>query len=451
VGGAHHRPPPGVHRLGHLPGQPGPHRRQHPPTGAPAGHRRGPRRLRPAPRAGHLRGLRPQARRLLRPAPQIHTRLLLHRHRRAGRRPRHQAPAGRRCRDRHRRRRVLPGRARPRRAAGLLAAAQQLEDGHDAALDQWRRQVEHARYQASRAERRYRAVDPENRLVARGLETDWEHALAELAAAEAELARRAAARPKTLTADERAAVLALGDDLDQVWAAATTTDKDRKQLLRTLLEEVDITVHRDRTEGSADLILRWKGGAISDLTVPLKRKPPAIRTDEDTIDLLRRLAVHYPDDKIAGILNRQARRTARGLSFTASRVQSLRHHWHIPCHQPSNDPAEGDPLTVADAAKELGLAPSTLHRWLSDGFIAGEQLTPGAPWRIRMNDNLRALFVDDAPDGWMPMLEATLAHGASRQTLLQRVKRGELRAVHVRTGRRKGLRIEPPTPQNRLF
>jgi DNA invertase Pin-like site-specific DNA recombinase/uncharacterized protein YndB with AHSA1/START domain len=339
----------------------------------------------------------------------------------------------------------------PAALQACLAAAQQLEDGHDAALDQWRRQVEHARYQASRAERRYRAVDPENRLVARGLETDWEHALTELAAAEAALARRAAARPKTLTADQRAVVLALGDDLDQVWAAVTTTDKDRKQLLRTLLEEVDITVHRDRTEGSADLVLRWKGGAISDLTVPLKRKPPAIRTDEDTIDLLRRLAIHYPDDKIAGILNRQARRTARGLSFTAGRVQSLRHHWHIPCHQPSNDPAEGEPLTVADAANQLGLAPSTLHRWLSDGFIAGEQLTPGAPWRIRMNDDLRALFVDNAPDGWMPMLEATLAHGVSRQTVLQRVKRGELRAVHVRTGRRKGLRIEPPTPQNGLF
>ena len=55
VGGAHHRPPPRVHRLGHLPGQPGPHRRQHPPAGAPAGHRRGPRGLRAAARAGHLR------------------------------------------------------------------------------------------------------------------------------------------------------------------------------------------------------------------------------------------------------------------------------------------------------------------------------------------------------------------------------------------------------------
>jgi DNA invertase Pin-like site-specific DNA recombinase len=338
--------------------------------------------------------------------------------------------------------------------AGLqacLAAAQQLEDGHDAALDQWRRETERARYAAAKAERRYRAVDPENRLVARGLERDWEHALAELAAAEAELARRQAARPTELSDAERAAILALGDDLDQVWAAPTTTDKDRKQLLRTLLEEVNITVERDHTGGRADLVLRWKGGAITDLCVPIKRKPPSIRTDEDTIDLVRRLAVHYPDAQIAGILNRQGRRTPRGLSYTAGRVQSLRHHWGIPRHQPSDDPPEGQLLTVKDAAAELGLAPSTLHRWVADGFIAGEQDTPGAPWRIRMTDELRALFVDDAPEGWLPMLEATMALGVSRQTVLQRVKRGELEAVHVRRGRRKGLRINVSRPQQELF
>jgi hypothetical protein len=198
-------------------------------------------------------------------------------------------------------------------------------------------------------------------------------------------------------------------------------------------------------------VLRWKGGAITELSVPIKRKPPKIRTDEDTIDLLRRLAVHYPDAKIAGILNRQGRRTARKLSFTASRVQSLRHSWGIPCHQPSDDPQEGELLTVADAANQLGLAPSTLHRWLGEGFIAGEQLIPGAPWRIRLTDDIRALFVDDAPEGWLATLEATLAYGVSRQTLLQRVKRGELQAVHVRTGRRKGLRIQPPKPQDGLF
>jgi len=337
----------------------------------------------------------------------------------------------------------------PTALQACLSAAQQLEDGHDTALDQWRREIQRAQYAASKAERRYQAVDPDNRLVARGLETAWESALHDLADAEAELARRETARPKTLSTQERAAILALGDNLDQVWAAATTTDRDRKHLLRTLLEEVNITL--DRETAQAALVLRWKGGAISELTLSTKRRQPRLRTSEDTIDLLRRLAVHYPDAVIAGILNRQGRRTARKLSFTASRVQSLRHHWRIDCHQPDNNPQEGEPLTVADAAAELGLAPSTLHRWLSDGFIAGEQLTPGAPWRIRMTDKLRALFVDDAPQGWLAMLEATLAHGVSRQTLMQRVKRGELRAVHLRTGRRKGLRIEPPTTQNSLF
>jgi len=340
----------------------------------------------------------------------------------------------------------------PAALQACLTAAQQLEDGHDAALAQWRRQLEQARYHAGKAERRYRAVDPDNRLVARGLETEWNTALQQLADAENELARRETARPTTLTPQEKQAILALGDDLAGVWSAQTTTDKDRKKLLRTLLDEVGIAVHRDHDQGHADLVLRWKGGAITELSVPLKRTPPQrLRTGEDTIDLLRRLAVHYPDATIAGILNRQHRRTARGLSFTAGRVQSLRHHWNIPCHQPGNAPTEGEPLTVADAAHQLGLAPSTLHRWLGEGFIAGEQLTPGAPWRIRVTDEIRALFVDDAPEGWLAMLEATLAYGVSRQALMQRVKRGELRAVHVRTGRRKGLRIQPPTPHDSLF
>lgn len=339
----------------------------------------------------------------------------------------------------------------PQALQACLAAAQQLEHGHDSALEQYRREVERVRYTAAKAERRYRAVDPDNRLVARGLETEWNTALAHLADADAELARREAARPKTLATHEKQAVLALGDDLHQVWRAPTTADKDRKQLLRTLLEEVNITVHRDRSEGRADLLLRWKGGAISEISVPIKRKPPKIRTDEDTIDLLRRLAKHYPDAKIAGILNRQGRRTPRGLSYTATRVQGLRHYWRIPCYQPTTNPQEGELLTVADATKELGLAPSTLHRWLGDGFIAGEQITPGAPWRIRLTDNIRNLFVDDSPEGWLAMLEATLAYGVSRQTLMQRVKRGELQAVHVRTGRRKGLRIQPPIPNDTLF
>nr|MDQ3765723.1 recombinase family protein [Actinomycetota bacterium] len=341
----------------------------------------------------------------------------------------------------------------PAAMQACLAAAQQLEAGHDAALDQHRRQVEQARYTALKAQRRYHAVDPENRLVARGLQTEWNTALQALADAEAELARREQRRPTLLTNAQRATILALGKDLERVWHAATTTDKDRKQLLGTLLEEVHITVRRNDTDPHAELLLRFKGGTLSELTVPLRPPQPSIRTDEDTINLLRRLAVHYPDTKIAGILNRQGRRTARGLSFTASRVQSLRHHWHIPCYQPSDKPHEqkGELLNVSTAAKVLGIAPSTLLRWLNDGFVAGEQVTPGAPWRIRLTDELRSMVINNAPNGWLALHHASRALGVSRQTILHKVKRGELRAVLTRTRRRKGLRIEIPTPQDPLF
>jgi hypothetical protein len=334
--------------------------------------------------------------------------------------------------------------------AAALAAAETLEADHDAALAQWRRQVERARYEAARAERRYLAVDPDNRLVARGLETDWEAKLAALADAEAELARRETARPRTLTDNERAALGALGADIERVWSAPTTTDRDRKELLHTLLEEVRVDVHKEQKR--AVLVLHWRGAATTELAVELRgANQPSVRTDEDTVDLLRRLAVHYPDATIAGVLNRQGRRSATGQRFTATIVQGLRHHWKIPRHQPPEEQPDGELVTVTAAANILGVVPSTVHRWIADGFIAGEQLTPGAPWRIRMTDELRARFVDDTPPGWLPMLEATHVLGVSRQTVLQRVKRAELEAVHVRSGRRKGLRIKVKRPDPGLF
>src|SRR5262249_12513835 len=137
--------------------------------------------------------------------------------------------------------------------------------------------------------------------------------------------------------------------------------------------------------------------------------------------------------------------------FTANRVSSLRTHWEIPCFKASAVLQHGDVVTIDRAAEILGVAPSTVHRWLNDGFIAGEQLTPGAPWRIRITDDLRARFVDHTPLGYVAMLEATLALRVSRQTILQRVKRGELQAVHVRQGRRKGLRIKLPDAMPGLF
>jgi predicted DNA-binding transcriptional regulator AlpA len=175
------------------------------------------------------------------------------------------------------------------------------------------------------------------------------------------------------------------------------------------------------------------------------------RTDEDTISLLRRLAALYPDEVIAGILNRQGRKTATGERFTANQVGSLRRYRDIPRFQPSAEPLTGELVSIRKAAQILGMNTSSIHRWLADGFIAGAQVTPGAPWQIRITDELRASIVQQAPAEYLPMLETTMKLGVSRQTVLQRVKRGELQAVLVRQGRRKGLRIKVVDQQPELF
>jgi DNA invertase Pin-like site-specific DNA recombinase len=338
----------------------------------------------------------------------------------------------------------------PAAVEASLLALEQLDADRDAALRQWRLEVERARYEAERAERRYRAVEPEHRLVARGLEKDWEDRLRDLADAENELRRREQHQARRLSPDEIERLRTLGVDLRQVWTAPTTTDRDRKELLRTLLEEVIISV--EKTPPQAQVRLRWKGAAITSLQIPLPHHaPPGLHTDEDTIELLARLAKLYPDDVIAGILNRQGRKTATGQRFTAGHVGNLRRYHKMDRYQPQAEIAEGDLVTVQKAAEILGVVPSTLHRWLNAGFIVGEQITPGAPWRIPMTEELCTRFVEQTPPGYLPMIEATKKLGVSRQTVLQRVKRGELHAIYVCRGRQKGLRIKVVEVQPNLF
>jgi len=110
-----------------------------------------------------------------------------------------------------------------------------------------------ARYQAQLAQRRYQNVDPDNRLVARGLEAAWEQALQALHAAEQELQRRTHQQLPVLTPGERDTILSLADDLEAVWSAPSTTDRDRKELLRAFLEEVMLT--RDSARAPFDVTL----------------------------------------------------------------------------------------------------------------------------------------------------------------------------------------------------
>jgi DNA invertase Pin-like site-specific DNA recombinase len=340
----------------------------------------------------------------------------------------------------------------PAGTEAALLAEQRFEEEYQRTIQQWQRQVERAEYEAQKAERRYQSVEPENRLVARTLEAEWEQRLSDLARVRAELAQREKERPESLTDEQRERLRTLGTDLKRVWEAPTTSDRDRKELLNLLLEEVNTRLDRSAKRNSVHLTLRWQGGAISELDVALPNPhQPTIKTDETTIDLMRRLACHYDDAMIAGILNRQGRRTAMGERFTANRVGSLRRYRRIARYQQSEDKREGELVTVTKAAEIIGIAPSTVHRWLAAGFIAGEQVTFGAPWRIRMNDELRSRFVEETPAGFVTMQEATRILGVSRQTVLHRVKLGKLEAVHICRGRRKGLRIKVLDDQPTLF
>src|SRR6202795_2894033 len=110
----------------------------------------------------------------------------------------------------------------PAAVEAMRLTVEQLQTNHDAALSQWRLEVERARYEAEKAERRYRTVEPENRLVARGLEAEWESRLRDSAAAEAELRRKERQQPGTIGPDQLRRIQALSSDLRQVSYAPTS-------------------------------------------------------------------------------------------------------------------------------------------------------------------------------------------------------------------------------------
>jgi DNA invertase Pin-like site-specific DNA recombinase len=334
-----------------------------------------------------------------------------------------------------------------RATTGALAHA---EAEYEQRLRAFEAALERAQYEAERARRQFDLVEPENRLVARGLENEWETRLAEVARAEVALAEQRTRKPVSLTDEEAAWLGRVGADLRAVFDADSTTMADRKQLLRTILTEVTVTVDSNTKE--AKLEIRFEGGACVERTVSSPRPGWHIpTTHEDTVALVRRLARHYDDRTIAQILSRQGRQTATGLRFTRERVSALRQSRGIPAAPPPSPGAENGAviMSLTEARRELGVADRTLYRWLHDGFIHGFQLTPGGPWHIRVDDALRAKIVPEIPPGWVGLTEAAAMLGVARQTVLDRVKRGELRAIHVSRGRRSGLAIEIPDTKQR--
>jgi len=303
----------------------------------------------------------------------------------------------------------------------------------------WAHQIEKAQYEAQRAERQYLAVEPENRVVARELERRWEQSLQELERVQRQ-AEQVANAPELLSAEELENVHLLGIELRQVWEADTTTHRDRKRLLRSLIEEVQL---RSEEHHYAVRIV-WKGGATTEREVVRGPAGWAHRTPEDTVDLVRTLAQEFDDAQIARILNKQGRRSGRGIAFTASAVMSLRGKNRIAkCAQKIvTDPRHG-PFTAEEAAHELDVAMGTVHRWLRDGVLAGEQLTAGVPWRIVLTDDIRErLRGGPAPEGWVGLTEAARRLGVSKSQVAYWVKSGKLAALRVTVGKRPCWRID---------
>jgi DNA invertase Pin-like site-specific DNA recombinase len=341
---------------------------------------------------------------------------------------------------------------RPAGIEATLRAIEHTKDEHHTRVRSVELELERAQIHAERARRQFDACEPENRLVTRTLEREWEQRLAAVRAAERAVADIATKRPDPLTPEEIAWCRQAGADLRKVFDAPTTSDRERKQLLRAILTDVVVTVDRESEQHTAELQVVWDGGAVTEHSVPLSRTGSHTRcTDQDTIALVRQLAERYPDKQIAAILARQGRLTGAGNPFTAHNVHGLRTYHKIPAAPVRATAHDGDMVTIAKAANELGVSTATVHRWLREGFITGEQITPGAPWQIQLTDELRSRVCEHAPDGWLPLTQAAEALGVARQTVLHKVQRGDLAAVYVHNGKRKGLRIQVKPDQVGLF
>jgi DNA invertase Pin-like site-specific DNA recombinase len=341
---------------------------------------------------------------------------------------------------------------RPAGIEATLRAIEHTKDEHHTRVRSVELELERAQIHAERARRQFDACEPENRLVTRTLEREWEQRLAAVRAAERAVADIATKRPDPLTPEEIAWCRQAGADLRKVFDAPTTSDRERKQLLRAILTDVVVTVDRESEQHTAELQVVWDGGAVTEHSVPLSRTGSHTRcTDQDTIALVRQLAERYPDKQIAAILARQGRLTGAGNPFTAHNVHGLRTYHKIPAAPVRATAHDGDMVTIAKAANELGVSTATVHRWLREGFITGEQITPGAPWQIQLTDEFRSRVCEHAPDGWLPLTQAAEALGVARQTVLHKVQRGDLAAVYVHNGKRKGLRIQVKPDQVGLF
>jgi DNA invertase Pin-like site-specific DNA recombinase len=233
-------------------------------------------------------------------------------------------------------------------------------------------ELQQARYEASLAERRYAACDPDNRLIAAQLEKSWEAALRRVEAFEARL--------ETVRTPDLAAAApdfaGLADDLEAAWNAAGVTMRARQQLLRALV--TDIIADVDEAVREVVLTIHWRGGQHSQLRVGKPRTGEhGCRTSEEAIAVIRSMAGRWSDEEIAASLNRMGMPTGQGKTWTAHRVRSLRRVRGIHAYRSAEK--NGEWLTMTEAAGKLGVTNHRIRRLIKDRVLAAEQVE--SAWR----------------------------------------------------------------------
>ncbi len=264
-----------------------------------------------------------------------------------------------------------------------IEAALQAERMHMETRTEQRRiaelELQQAEYEASLAERRYAACDPDNRLIAAQLEKSWEAALRRVQACQARLEQAVSPDPTAAAPD----FAGLADDLNAAWNAPGVTMRTRQRLTRALI--TDIIADVDEATREVVLTIHWRGGQHSQLRV---RKPKTgehgCRTSEEALAIMRSMATRWSDEDIAASLNRMGMRTGQGKTWTAHRVSSLRRVHGIHAYRSAEK--NGEWLTMSEAAAKLGVTNHAVRRLIKGGILAAEQVVTGAPYQIRATD-----------------------------------------------------------------
>jgi excisionase family DNA binding protein len=240
-------------------------------------------------------------------------------------------------------------------------------------------ELQQARYEASLAERRYAACDPDNRLIAAQLEKSWEASLRRVGECEARLEAAKTPMPEAPAPD----FTGLADDLDAAWSSPAVTMRTRQQLVRALVNDIVV----DIDEGGREIILtiHWKGGRHSELRL---RKPRSGEheciTSEGALAVIESMASRWSDENIAATLNRMGLPTAQGKTWTAHRVGSIRRVRGIHAYRSAEK--NGEWLTLTEAAKASGVTAHRIRRLIEAGVLPAEQVVPGAPYQIKAAD-----------------------------------------------------------------